>query len=141
MEVARDHFHVAKLKGRHHRSRTLDRRLVKIDANDPPGRACNLRHDREPADGTAAAVDPIPAFLESDPAERHAGHLCADLGNAQEPPKILISAVENITPDALCDWFSHARLAAPRRMHGILSSCAPQAEDTCQTAGATGESR
>jgi hypothetical protein len=90
VQVARDHFHVAQLKGGHDRSRPLDRRLAGIDADYSSGEADHLRQDREPAEGAAAAVDRVPPLLDTDPAERRAGRPRAELGDAQEPPEVLI---------------------------------------------------
>ena len=63
--------------------RPLDRCRVEIDADDPPGGADHFRHDRQPAYGAAAAVDRVPPWLGTDPAERRAGHLRAELSDAQ----------------------------------------------------------
>ena len=57
MQVACDYFHVAQVKGGYDRSRPLDRRLADIDADDPSGRADQLRQDRQHAEGAAAAID------------------------------------------------------------------------------------
>jgi hypothetical protein len=46
-------------------------------------------------------------LLHTEPAERRAGHLRADLSDAKQPPKVLVTAVEDVTPDPLCDRFSH----------------------------------
>ena len=90
VQVACDYFHIAQVQGGHGRSRLLDCRLVDVDADDPSGGADHLRQDREPAEGAAATVDRVPPLLDTDPAERPAGRLCAELGDAQEPPEILI---------------------------------------------------
>src|SRR5215470_2811877 len=110
VQVACDHLDVAQLKGGHYRSRPLNRRLVEINANDPPARADHLGHDRKPADGPTAAVDRIPPMLDTDPGECSAGHFRADLRDAQEPPEVLISTVEDVTPDPLGGSVSHASL-------------------------------
>ena len=44
-----------------------------------------------------------PPLLDADPAERRAGVLRTELGVAQEPPEVLIRAVEDVTADPLCD--------------------------------------
>ena len=77
MQVPCDHFHVPQLQGGHDRSRPLDRRRADIDTDDPSGGADHLRQDRQPADGAAAAVDHVPPWLDTDPAERRAGVLRA----------------------------------------------------------------
>jgi len=61
-----------------------------------------------------------------------AGHLRAELGDAQEPPKVLISAVEDVTPDPLGDCFSHARL--PLADGTDSNQRAPAAEDSAHEA-------
>ena len=123
VEVTCDDLHVAELKGRHHLPRPLDRRRVEVDAYDPAGGPDRLRHDRKPADGAAAAVDRRPPLLHTEPAERRAGHPRADLSDAQQPPKVFVAAVEDVTPDPPCDCFSHAPVpGSPARL--ARSSCA-----------------
>ena len=109
MDVTGKQFHVAQPKRRHDRPGPLDGRLAEVDANDPPGRARHLRHDGKPANRAAAAVDGMPAFPHTDPAEGRPGHLPGGLSYAQQPPKILIAAVEDVAPDPLRDRFSHDR--------------------------------
>jgi hypothetical protein len=109
MDVTGEQLHVAQLKRRHDRPGPLDGGLAEVDANDPPGRAHHLRHDGQPADRAAAAVDGMPAFGHTDPAEGSPGHLPAELGDAQQPPEILVAAVEDVTPDPLRDRVSHDR--------------------------------
>jgi hypothetical protein len=112
VQVARDHLHVAQLKGGNDRSCPLNRRLADIDANDASGGADHLPHDRKAADRATAAVDRVPPLLDTKPAERCAGRLRILLGDAQQPPQILIRAVMDVTPDPLCNLFGHARLPA-----------------------------
>jgi hypothetical protein len=109
VDVTGKQLHVAQLQRRHDRPGPLDGRLAEVDANHPPGRARHLRHDGKPADRAAAAVDDMPAFLHADPAEGRTGHLPGALSDAQQPPKILIAAVENVAPDPLRDRFGHDR--------------------------------
>ena len=90
VQVARDHLHVAQLQGGHDRPGPLDRCRAGIDADDPSGGADHLRQDREPAEGAAAAVDHVPPLLDAGPAERRAGRLRGELGDAREPPEVLI---------------------------------------------------
>src|SRR6266536_740387 len=78
-------------------------------------RARRIRHDGKPANRAAAAVDDMPAFLHADPAEGRAGHLPGALSDTQQPPKILIAAVENVAPDPLRDRFGHDRPSLPPR--------------------------
>src|SRR6267154_2307592 len=89
------------------------------------GRARHLRHDGKPANRPAAAVDDMPAFLHADPAEGRTGHLPGALSDTQQPPKILITAVENVAPDPLRDRFSHDRPLPPRAREALLSRPAP----------------
>ena len=49
----------------------------------------------------------MPAFLHTDPAEGRTGHLLGSLSEAQQPPEILIAAIEDVAPDPLRDRFSH----------------------------------
>ena len=114
VEVTYDHLDVAQLKGRHHRPRPLHRRRVEIDAHDPPAGPDHLCQDRKAADGSAPAVDRLPPWLDTEPAECRAGHLRADLSDTQEPPEVFISAVEDVTPEPLCDCFSHAPVLPTR---------------------------
>src|SRR5438045_5458 len=73
----------------------LEGRLAEADAPPPPGRAHHLRHDGKPADRAAAAVDGVPAFPHADPAEGRPGHLPGGFGHAQQPPQILVAAIED----------------------------------------------
>ena len=109
VDVTSNHLHVAQLKRGHDRPGPLDGRLAEVDANDPAGRADHLRHDGKPPKRAAAAVDGMPALLHTDPAEGRAGHLPGGLSDAQQPPEILIAAIEDVTPDPLRDRFSHDR--------------------------------
>ena len=95
VDVTSKQLHVAQPKRRHDRPGPLDCRLAEVDANHPPGRAHHLRHDGQPANGATAAVDGMPAFLHTDPAEGGTGHLPGGLSDTQEPPKILEVRVEN----------------------------------------------
>src|SRR6266550_1487084 len=81
VDVASKQLHVAQPKRRHDRPGPLDGRLAEVDANHPPGRAYHLRHDGKPANGAAAAVDDIPAFLHTDPTEGRTSHLPGDLSD------------------------------------------------------------
>ena len=47
----------------------------------------------------------MPAFLHADPAEGRPGQLLGGLSDAQQPPKILIAAIEDVAPDPLGDRF------------------------------------
>jgi hypothetical protein len=51
----------------------------------------------------------MPAFLHTDPAESRTGHLPGGLGDAQQPPEILIAAIEDVALHPLGDRFSHDR--------------------------------
>src|SRR5439155_11181961 len=99
--------------------------------NPPAGRAHHLRHDGKPANRAAAAVDDMPAFLHTGPAEGRPGHLPGGLSDAQQPPKILIAAIEDVAPDPLGDRFSHGRPPLLPRAREDLScnACALLAED------------
>src|SRR5881394_1172730 len=79
------------------------------------GRAHHLCHDGKPPQRAAAAVDGMPALLHTDPAEGRAGHLPGGLSDAQQPPEILIAAIEDVTPDPLRDRLSHNRPPLPLR--------------------------
>src|SRR5439155_21759656 len=100
-------------------------RLAEADANPPPGRAHHLRHDGQPANGATAAVDGMPAFLHTDPAEGGTGHLPGGLSDTQEPPKILVAAVEDVAPDPIRDRFSHDRPPCRRAREGLVLTPAP----------------
>jgi hypothetical protein len=54
-----------------------------VDANHPAGRAHHLRHDGKRADRAAAALNGMPAFLHTDPAEGRSGRLLGGLSDAQ----------------------------------------------------------
>jgi hypothetical protein len=120
VDVARKHLHVAQLERRHDRPGPLDGRLAEVDANHPAVRAHHLRHDGERADRAAAALNGMPAFLHADPAEGRPGHLLGGLSDAQEPPKILIAAVEDVAPDPLGDRFGHGQPPLPSRARADL---------------------
>src|SRR5262245_32220648 len=81
----------------------------------PTARPHHLRHDRQRADRATAAVDGPPPFLNTDPAESRPWQLRHLLRDAQEAPKILIGAVEDVPPDALRDRVDHARLLSRPR--------------------------
>jgi hypothetical protein len=49
----------------------------------------------------------MPAFLHTCPVEGRPGHFLGSLSDAQQPPEILIAAVEDVAPDPLRDRFSH----------------------------------
>jgi hypothetical protein len=108
VDVAGNHLYVAQLQRRQDRPGPPDGRLAEVNANHPPGRAHHPRHDGKPANRTAATVDGMPALLHTDPAKGSTSHLLADLGDAQ-PPKILVAAIEDVTPDPLRDHVSHDR--------------------------------
>lgn len=113
MDVTSKQFHLAQLKRRHYRTGPLNGRLVEVDAHHSPARTHHLRQDGKPAKRAAAALDGMPAFLDSDPAEGRTRHLARGLGNAEQPPKILIAAIEDVAPDPVRDRLRHDRSPLP----------------------------
>jgi hypothetical protein len=107
VDVTSKHLHVAQLQRGHNRPGALDGWLAEVDANDPPRRAHHLCHDGKPANRAAAAVDGMPAFLHTGPAEGRTGHPLGSLSEAQQPPEIFIAAIEDVAPDPVRDRFSH----------------------------------
>ncbi len=51
-------------------------------------------------------------FLDAHPAEGAPGCLRVMLRDGQQPPEVLIAAIEDVPPNPFRDWVSHARLLA-----------------------------
>jgi ABC-type dipeptide/oligopeptide/nickel transport system ATPase subunit len=88
VDVTGKHLHVAQLKRGHDRPGPLNGWLAEVDTNDPPSRAHHLCHDGKPANRAAAAVDGMPAFLQTDPAEGRTRLLPGDLSDVAYGPRI-----------------------------------------------------
>jgi hypothetical protein len=130
VNVTSNDLYVAQLKRRHGRPGPLDGWLAEVDAYDPAGWAHHLRHDGKPAERAAAAVDGVPAFLHTDPVEGRAGHLPGGLSDAQQPPEILIAAIEDVAPDPIRDRFSHDRPLCRREpVEALLSKACALVEE------------
>jgi hypothetical protein len=86
---------------------------LRIPTRMPRGRqerrAYHVRHHGKPTDGAAAAFDRVPALRYADLAKCRACHPRTDFSDIQQPPKVLIAAIERLAPDPLRNAFSHTR--------------------------------
>jgi hypothetical protein len=138
VEVTRDHLDVAQPEGGRHRPRLLHRWRTEIDADDPAARPHQLRHDGEPTNRAAAAVDRMPPLLDADPAEGSVSHLRCRLRDAQQAPEVRIGAIEDVAPDPFGDRFRHAHPRTIRELRGFYPGerSARKALRSAQVAGA-----
>jgi hypothetical protein len=101
MDIAGHDLGIADAKDGEHRPGTLDRGLAEVDPDDRPVRAHQFRQDRQAAQRAAAALNSPPARDVPDAADRRAGGLGLYLGDAEEPAKVPVAAVEDVVPDPL----------------------------------------
>jgi hypothetical protein len=121
VNITGDERHVLQSECRHDRPGVLDGRLAEVNADHPAGRPHHLRQDGQPADGAAPAVDHRPPRADAHPAQCTPGVLRKGLRQAQQPPQVVIAAVQDVTPDLVRRRICHAR---PRCLVGVSSRAA-----------------
>src|SRR6266702_277404 len=108
------------------RARRIAGSLKSTPTTRPAGPAISAMTASPPIGPQPQSMTCQPSFLHADPAEGRAGHLPGALSDTQQPPKILIAAVENVAPDPLRDRFGHDRPSLlPRAPEGWLLGPVP----------------
>ena len=125
VNVAGDDFHVAQADRGHRQPGTLHGRPAGIHADDPPGRPGQLRQVQQAAQGAAATIDHRPARLDARPAQRGPGRHAHPLRDRQQPPEVLIAAIQQVAMDTLPHRVSHSLPPhPPQRSRNKLMSAA-----------------
>jgi hypothetical protein len=112
VDITDTNLDVVESERRGDRSSPLHRRLAEVDPNNSPLRPDHLGHDGERAKGFTSAIDHPPPWLHADLAKRCACRLGTQLGDAQQTLKVLVAAVEDITPHPLANRLAHGACTA-----------------------------
>src|SRR6266566_6305268 len=97
------------------RARRMLGSLKSTPTTRPAGPTISARMASPPM-GPAPAVDHRPSRADAHPAQRTPGMLREGLREAQQPPQVVIAAVQDVTPDLVHGRICHAVLSA-------LSAC------------------
>ena len=112
VDITDTNLDVVESERRGDRSSALHRGLAEVDPYNLPLWPDHLGHDGERTKGSTSAIDHPPPWLHADLAKRRTGRLGTQLGDAQQTLKVLVAAVEDITPDPLANRLAHGACTA-----------------------------